>query len=315
MLKKILYSNKFKDRKEYGESYYRNNEHDENQYINLLKDILEEGSLEKGRNGNTKSIFGSVMHFSLKDNKVPILTTKKTAWKTCLKELLWFIKGETDNKILNKQNVHIWDGNSSKEFMESRGLGGYKEGDLGPIYGFQWRNFNAEYGTCDDNYKNKGVDQLKEVIETLKNPELRTSRRMIVSAWNPCQLNDMALPPCHVMFQFNVMEGNKLSCSMYQRSVDCPLGSPFNIASYSILTHIIAKHCELEAYEFIYYMGNAHIYEEHLSEMEEQVKREPYEFPKINIKSKRENIDDYVLEDFEILDYKHHPSIKMKMVA
>ena len=289
--------------------------HEEYQYINLVKDILDDGTLEKGRNGNTLVNIGSTMHFSLKDNKIPILTTKKTAWKTCLKELLWFVKGQTSNKILNDQKVHIWDGNSSKEFLKSRGLDYSIEGDLGPIYGFQWRHFNAEYNTCDTDYKKSGVDQLQEVIDTLKDPEKRTSRRMIVSAWNPCQLNDMALPPCHVMFQFHVTQGNKLSCTMYQRSIDIICGSPFNIASYSFLTHLIAHHCDLEPHEFIYYMGNCHIYEEHIEDSKVQIEREPYEFPSLEIINKRENISDYVIDDFKLNNYEHHAQIKVKMVV
>ena len=309
MIRKITKLNKHKDLNE-NKDY-----HEEYQYINLVDDILNFGTLEKGRNGNTLVNIGSVMHFSLENNNIPILTTKKTAWKTCLKELLWFIKGETSNKILNNQNVHIWDGNSTREFLDSRGLKFYNEGDLGPIYGFQWRHFNAQYHTCNHYYDNKGVDQLQEVINTLKDPEKRTSRRMIISAWNPCQLDEMALPPCHVLFQFHVTQENKLSCTMYQRSVDVICGSPFNIASYSFLTHLIAHHCNLEAHEFIYNLGNCHIYEEHIEPAKEQIKRDPYTFPKLNIINKKENIYDYELADFEIKDYNHHESIKVRMVV
>ena len=315
MLKNITELNKYRNREEHSYKFFKNKKHEEYQYLNLLHDILNEGHTEKGRNGITKCIYGSAMHFSLENGRIPILTTKKTAWKTCLKELLWFIKGQTDNNILNKQNVHIWDANSTKEFMKSRDLEHYKEGDLGPIYGYQWRHFNARYSSCDVEYNNKGIDQLQEVINCLKDPKTRTSRRMVVSAWNPCQLDEMALPPCHIMFQFNVVDGNKLSCSMYQRSVDCPLGSPFNIASYSFLTHLIAAHCDLEPYEFIYYLGNAHIYEPHLKIIKDQIKREPYEFPTVNILNKRDNISDYVLDDFEIKNYRHHDQIKMEMIA
>ena len=289
--------------------------HEEYQYLNLLNDILIEGSMEEGRNGMTKSIFGSAMRFSLENGKIPILTTKKTAWKTCLKELLWFIQGKTDNKILTDQKVHIWDGNSSKEFLETRNLGHYKEGDLGPIYGFQWRYFDAEYSDCNSDYTDKGIDQLLNVIETLKDEKKRTSRRMVVTAWNPNQLDKMALPPCHILFQFNVVDNDKLSCSLYQRSVDCPLGQPFNIASYSFLTHLIAHHCGLKAYEFVYYMGNAHIYKDHLEEIKAQLNRVPYEFPTLEIVNKYDNINSYIFTDFNVKDYKHHEAIKMKMVV
>jgi thymidylate synthase len=261
MLKHVVDLNKFKNRDKTQEY------HEEYQYLNLIQDILNEGTNEKGRNGFTKCSVGSVMHFSLENNKIPILTTKKTAWKTCLKELLWFIKGQTSNKILNDQKVHIWDGNSTKEFKESRGLEHYKEGDLGPLYGYQWRFFNAPYDDCDTNYSGKGVDQLQQVIDCLKDPEQRTSRRLVVSAWNPCQIDEGVLPPCHVLFQFNVVDGNKLSCTLYQRSCDEFLGIPFNISSYSFLTHLIAKHCDLEPYEFIHYGGNCHIYDDHFDQV------------------------------------------------
>lgn len=289
--------------------------HEEYQYLNLISDILEEGSTEMTRNGYTKSVFGATMCFSLQNNKIPILTTKKVAWKTCLKELLWFISGKTDNQHLRDVNVHIWDANGSREFLDSRGLINRRVDDLGPIYGHQWRHFNAPYVDCDTDYTGKGIDQLQNIIDSLKDPSQRTSRRMVLSAWNPCQLDEMALPPCHVLVQFNVHDGNKLSCMMTQRSCDCCLGQPFNIASYAFLTHLLAKHCELEAYEFIYSIGNCHIYEEHYEGAKEQLKREPYEFPTITIKQKRENIDDYVLDDFELTNYKCHDVIKMKMVA
>ena len=289
--------------------------HEENQYLNLLDDILSTNSEFVGRNGKTLSIYGSAMRFSLENNSIPLITTKKVAWKTCLRELLWFIKGSTNNKLLKEQNVHIWDANGSREFLDSRGLQNNNEDDLGPIYGFQWRHFNADYVSCDTDYSNKGIDQLKEVINTLKDPLLRNSRRMIISAWNPCQLNSMALPPCHIMMQFNVTNNNKLSCSMYQRSNDEACGTCFNIASYSFLTHLLAIHCDLEPYEFIYYKGNCHIYQEHISNIKIQLQRQPYEFPSLHILNKRENIEDYNIDDFEVCNYKYHSPLEYKMVA
>ena len=303
MLKKVLESNK-----------YRNNVyHEENQYINLIDDILNENTEFIGRNGNTKAIFGSAMHFSLEENNVPFLTSKKLAWKTCLKELLWFISGNTNNKTLKEQNVHIWDANGSRDFLDSRNLVNREEDDLGPIYGFQWRHFNAEYDNANTNYDKKGIDQLQEIIDNLKNEKTRYSRRLILTAWNPCQLNEMALPPCHILCQFNVIN-NKLSCALYQRSGDVGLGVPFNIASYSLLTHLIAHHCNLEVGEFIYYLGNSHIYEEHIDSLREQLNNSLYKFPKLNIKNKYENINDYKFVDFEIIDYKCNESIKMIMI-
>ncbi len=338
--------------------------HEEYQYLSLLENILENGFWEEGRNGKTKSIFGASMRFSLKDGKIPILTTKKTAWKTCLKELLWFIRGETDNKLLKEQGVHIWDANGSREFLDSRGLTHYEEDELGPIYGKQWRSFNKPYTpkqfrddkTEEDEWQwsghlpryrhkwnwdynrhpdiswigdnndyftvfdydkefDKGIDQLQQIIDALKDPKQRTSRRLIMTAWNPCQLDQMALPPCHILCQFNVHDGNKLSCSMYQRSVDTILGQPFNIASYSFLTHLLAKHCGLEAYEFVYFMGNVHIYENAIDAAKLQITREPFDFPTVTIKQIRDDISDYQVEDFEINNYKSHDAIKVNMVA
>jgi thymidylate synthase len=303
MLRKVLESNK-----------YRNDVyHEENQYINLIDDILNENSDFIGRNGNTKAVFGSAMHFSLSENSVPFLTTKKLAWKTCLKELLWFISGNTNNKTLKEQNVHIWDANGSRDFLDSRNLVNREEDDLGPIYGFQWRHFNAEYDNANTNYDKKGIDQLQEIIDNLKNEKTRYSRRLILTAWNPCQLNEMALPPCHILCQFNVIN-NKLSCALYQRSGDVGLGVPFNIASYSLLTYLMAHHCNLEVGEFIYYLGNSHIYEDHVESLKEQLNNSLYKFPKLNIKNKYENINDYKFEDFEIIDYKCNESIKMIMI-
>ena len=318
-----------------------NNE--ELQYLNLIRLILKDGTWEMGRNGNTKSTFGNMMRFSLKDGRIPILTTKKTAWKTCLKELLWFIHGQTDNKILQEQGVHIWDGNTTRDFLDSRGLSDYEEGDAGPIYGYQWRHFNKPYfsnkhkqdiqkgintcwndGTLEMNpeleadhkkMSETGIDQLQQIIEALKDPSQRTSRRLILTAWNPCQLDEMALPPCHILCQFNVHDGNKLSCAMYQRSCDTILGVPFNIASYSFLTHLLAKHCGLEAHEFVYFQGNCHIYEDHIDGAKVQIARNPYNFPTLRIEKVRENIDDYQVEDFVVSGYQHHEAIKFDMVA
>ncbi len=303
--------------------------HEEYQYLNLIENILENGTWEDGRNGKTKSIFGASMRFSLQDGKMPILTTKKTAWKTCLKELLWFIRGETDNKLLKEQGVHIWDANSTREFLDSRGLTTTREDLIGPGYGYQWRHFNANYDCftgkrlldddISDGDKNQmgfnGIDQLQQIIDALKDPLTRNSRRLIMTAWNPCQLDEMALPPCHILCQFNVHDGNKLSCSMYQRSIDTILGQPINIASYSFLTHLLAKHCGLEAYEFVYFMGNCHLYENAIDAAKLQITREPHPFPTVSIGQVRENINDYQMEDFKVHNYVSHDAIKVAMIA
>lgn len=287
--------------------------HDENQYLMLIRDLLTDGVMESGRNGTALTGFGSSMHFNLKSGILPLLTTKKVAWKTCLRELLWFIKGETDNTILQSQNVKIWNGNASREFLDSRGLHDLEENDLGPVYGHQWRHFNAEYSTCKADYTGKGVDQLQYIIDKLKDPQERNSRRLVMSAWNPCQINEMALPPCHVMCQFNVVNGTQLDCALFQRSGDVGLGVPFNIASYSMLTHIIAKHCDLEASNFYYYLGNCHIYDDHISALELQSQREPYNFPTLSISHKLDNINDYTEEMFTVENYEFHDVIKMEM--
>ena len=311
MLKNTLRLNKYKNR-DTSQEY-----HEEHQYLNLLKDILQEGIIEKGRNGNTKAVIGTAMHFSLENGKIPILTTKKTAWKTCLKELLWFISGSTDAKILSDQNVHIWDGNTTAEFLESQGLSHYTPGrQIGPLYSAQWRHWGPKYETDPDaDYTGKGIDQLQKAIDMLKDQNQKNSRRIIISAWNVEQLDQGVLPPCHSFFQFSVTEGNKLSCSLTARSQDEALGTPFNIASYAFLTHLIAKHCDLIPHEFILFGGNCHIYEPHIEAMKEQITREPYEFPTVEILNKRDDINDYVLEDFKVTGYKHHPQIKMAMVA
>ena len=293
---------------------------EEMQYLDFVQEILNDGFEECGRNGPTRSVFGRSMRFSLKDGRIPILTTKKVAWKTCLKELLWFIRGETDAKNLQKDGVHIWDANTSRNFLDSRGLKLYPEGMCGPIYGYQWRNFGANYNCftgkhLTDDYPYNGVDQLQEIIDQLKNPETRNSRRLIMTAWNPKQNHQMVLPPCHVLCHFNVHGGNKLSCSMYQRSVDVMVGCPFNIASYAFLTHLIAKHCGLEAHEFVYFMGNCHIYHENLEGAKIQAARTPQEFPTLYIKKLRDNINNYQCDDFEVSNYKCNEAIKFNMVA
>ena len=292
---------------------YKNTEYE---YLHLVEDVLNNGDVKRGRNGYTLSKFGAQMRFNLHNKTIPLLTTKKVAWKTCLRELLWFIRGDTDNEILQKQNVKIWNGNSSREFLDSRGLFNNEENDLGPVYGHQWRFFNAKYDDRYTDYSNMGVDQLEYVINTLKglNPnEDKYSRRLIISAWNPCQLNEMALPPCHVLFQFYVNQKDELSCSLYQRSGDIGLGVPFNIASYSFLTHLIAHHVGLKTGEFIHTIGDCHIYDDHIEAMKEQTIRTPYTFPILHIKNKFDNINDYKDTDFEIENYKYHKKIQMDM--
>jgi|TARA_R110002074_G_scaffold61776_2_gene149122 thymidylate synthase len=289
---------------------------EEKQYLRVISNILDNGEFQKGRNGNVYSSIGESMRFSLKNNTIPLLTTKKVAWKTCLKELLWFIKGDTNNKLLKNDNVSIWNGNGTREFLDSRGLYHLKEDDLGPVYGHQWRYWNASYSKnlgCLENYDGKGIDQLQNVIDLLNHPTDKYSRRIIMSSWNPEQLNEMALPPCHVLSQFKVTNDNELSCILYQRSGDMGLGIPFNIASYSLLTHLLAKHCNLKAKEFIHFIGDAHIYDDHCNILKQQVNRESYPFPQLIIENKYDNINNYEVEDFIVENYYYCDALKMNM--
>lgn len=290
---------------------------EEKAYLDLCERIINEGEHRPDRTGTgTYSLFAPPqLRFSLKDDTFPLLTTKKVFTKGIILELLWFIKGCTDGKKLSEQGVKIWEGNGSREFLDNLGLTHRREGDLGPVYGFQWRHFGAEYIDCDADYSGQGVDQLAEVIHKLKtNPY---DRRIIMSAWNPPDFPKMALPPCHVFSQFYVnfpKEGKpQLSCLLYQRSCDMGLGVPFNIASYALLTKMIAKVVDMDCGEFIHTLGDAHVYKDHVDALKEQATREPYDFPKLIIKRDIKDIDDFTYEDFEIVDYKSHPRIAMKM--
>lgn len=212
-------------------------EHDEKQYLDLIRRIIATGNRRGDRTGvGTLSIFGAQMRFNLR-NGFPLLTTKRVFWRAVAEELLWFIRGSTNAKDLQEKNIHIWDGNSTREFFDSMGFTDREEGDLGPVYGFQWRHFGAEYKTCHDDYSGQGIDQLEEIINTIRTRP--HDRRIIMSAWNAVDLPKMALPPCHCLVQFYVANG-ELSCQLYQRSADMGLGVPFNIASYALLTYMIA---------------------------------------------------------------------------
>ena len=285
----------------------------ESQYINLIKHILENGISKDDRTGiGTLSIFSYNMTFNLRES-FPLLTTKKVYWKGVVEELLWFISGSTDSNILKEKGVKIWEGNSSREFLDSRGLSHYDQGDIGAGYGFQWRHFGAKYTNMYDSYEGQGVDQLKDVIYKIKNTP--DDRRIIMSAWNPTDLDKMALPPCHIFVQFWVDSNKKeLHSQMYQRSCDVGLGVPFNIASYALLTCIIAKLCDLTPGDFHYCMGDTHIYKNHIDAIKLQITRDPYDFPKINIKDITD-IDNIKFDDIELIDYKYYENIKMNMAV
>lgn len=270
-------------------------------YLDLVKEILKNGNDKDDRTGvGVKSLFAKQMRFDLSDNKFPLLTIKKIAFPNIAEEVLFFIKGQTNSKILEEKGVNIWKKNGEKT-----------DGDLGPVYGWQWNHFGADYKDCKTDYEGQGHNQLDEAIELLKNDP--NSRRMLVSAWNPSDLKKMVLPPCHVMFQFYVNSG-KLSCSMYQRSADVGLGLPYNIASYSLLTKLVAETVGLECEELIITTGDTHIYNNHLDQMKLISERVPRDQPKLFIKNKKSNIRDYTIDDFELVGYDPHGFVKMEML-
>ncbi|MAB95299.1 MAG: thymidylate synthase [Flavobacteriales bacterium] len=260
------------------------------QYLNLMERVMTQGTLKADRTGTgTKSVFGHQMRFDLSEG-FPCVTTKKLHLKSIIHELLWFLKGDTNIKYLRDNGVRIWD-----EWAD-------KNGELGHVYGYQWRNWPAPDG--------KHIDQIKQVIDTLKNnPD---SRRIIVSAWNVGEIEQMALPPCHAFFQFYVADG-KLSCQLYQRSADIFLGVPFNIASYALLTMMVAQVCNLKLGEFIHTLGDAHIYTNHFEQTELQLSRDCKKLPKMKINPEIDNIFNFSITDFELVDYDFHPHIKGKV--
>ena len=257
------------------------------QYHDLMKEVLAKGVQKSDRTGTgTVSVFGHQMRFNLADG-FPMVTTKKLHLKSIIYELLWVLKGSSNNNWLKERGVSIWNEWAAPD------------GDLGPIYGYQWRSWPAPNG--------QHIDQISEVVETIKkNPD---SRRIIVSAWNVADIPRMALAPCHAFFQFYVADG-KLSCQLYQRSADIFLGVPFNIASYALLTHMMAQQCNLEVGDFVWTGGDCHLYSNHLEQVELQLSRDFFPLPKLNILRKPDSIFDYEFEDFEIVGYESHPHIK-----
>ena len=257
------------------------------QFHDLMRHVLDHGAKKSDRTGTgTLSVFGHQMRFDLSEG-FPLVTTKKLHLKSIVYELLWFLSGNTNNQWLKERGVSIWDEWAAPD------------GDLGPVYGYQWRSWPAPNG--------QHIDQIKEIIQTIKtNPD---SRRIIVSAWNVADIPKMALAPCHAFFQFYVADG-KLSCQLYQRSADIFLGVPFNIASYALLTHMVAQQCSLDVGEFIWTGGDCHLYSNHLEQVELQLSRKPYSLPQLKIHRKPDSIFDYKFEDFEIVGYESHPHIK-----
>lgn len=256
------------------------------QYLDFLNHILDSGVPKQDRTGTgTISTFGYQMRFNLNEG-LPVLTTKKIHLRSVIHELLWFLSGDTNIKYLKDHGVKIWD-----EWAD-------EDGNLGPVYGKQWRKWETADGST--------IDQISQVIEQIKTEP--TSRRLIVLAWNVAELDKMALPPCHLLFQFYVVDG-RLSCLLFQRSADAFLGVPFNLTSYSLLTHMVAQQCNLEASEFIWTGGDCHIYSNHIEQVKLQLTRNPYPLPQLIIKRKPNSIFDYTFEDFDIINYKSHPHI------
>ena len=285
-------------------------------YLRLLLDTLNNGNKKETRNGNVISQFGSILSFNNIENAFPLLTTKKIFFRGVVEELLWFLRGSTDAKELQEKNIHIWDGNSTREYLDSIGLKNNEEGQLGKIYGHQWRNFNGS-----DINKKDGIDQIAYVINELKKEN--NSRRAVLSAWNPSQLNEMALPPCHLMYNF-YKDNNGLSCMMTMRSSDLFLGLPFNIASTALLTCIIAKILHIPSNNILITTCDSHIYEEHIQPVIKQLERKPYNLPKIKINIESPSLDSDIktiiewienlkYENFVVEDYKYHESIKAIM--
>jgi len=271
-------------------------------YFDAINKILTHGELRETRNSQTISKFGLNMEFDI-SNSFPLLTTKKMYWKGIVHELLWFIRGSTNSKELEALGVNIWKGNSSREYLDSIGLTEYSEGECGPIYGHQWRNFNSQ-----------GFDQLGDVIQQIKTDP--TSRRIFMSGWNPVQIKLMCLPPCHVSYQFYVDSHGGLSCQMYQRSADMFLGIPFNIASSALLTYMIATVTGTKPSRLMICIGDAHIYTSHIDQIKLQMQREPFPSPKIIIKADPTNIIDYIkYEDIELIEYQSHEKLSSPMIA
>ncbi len=311
-------------------------ESQENDYLNLLRHIVENGEHKTDRTGTgTRSVFGRQLRFSLADahpgrelptrlylkepgppSIIPLITTKKVYWKGVVEELLFFLRGDHDNRKLQAKNVRIWDGNTTREYLDKYGKTHIDTNDLGLAYGVQWRAAGASLGKIDESYIGKGIDQLKQLIHMIKTDPY--SRRLIINAWNVPQLDDMALVPCHMMYQFHVSHKGELSCMMTQRSCDMFLGVPFNIASTALLTHIIAKVCNLTPHEIIINLGDAHIYGNHIEQAQTQLQRQPLYFPVCGIHRELETVEDIEklqFSDFELYEYHSWPAIKAQMAV
>lgn len=289
-------------------------------YLTLLKHVMETGEETRDRTGTgTRSVFApGPLKFNVGES-FPLLTTKKVFWRGVVEELLFFLRGSTNSKELERKGVNIWKGNTSREFLNNAGLDHLPSGDIGAGYSFQWRHFGAKYFDCTEDYAGAGFDQIRYIVnELLERP---WSRRIFMSAWNPAAMHEMALPPCHVSCQFKVY-GRKISACVYMRSVDLFLGAPFNIASYALLLRIFAHALDLEPAELTLCFGDAHLYLNHLDAVQEQLERSPFAFPNVQLNSRPAErtvdsvltwIDQLKFEDFQLLDYESAPAIKAPM--
>lgn len=300
--------------------------HEEYQYLDMVRSIIAEGARKPDRTRvGTRSVFGRQMRFSLANGTIPVFTTKSVYWKAVVRELLFFIAGDTNANHLSEVGVHIWDKHSSKEWLASVGLGHRERGDIGPMYGWQWRHYGAEYVDMHTDYTGKGIDQLKIAIELLVRDPF--SRRIVMDAYNPADLPLMALPPCHGLVQFSTEFDDatkrfRLSCSVYQRSADMGLGVPFNVASYSLLTHIFARALNMDAKELVYTTGDTHVYENHVEPLLVQASRVPKPFPRVDLSSWVVGDDPFKAiterleyDDCKLVGYEHHPAVRMEMAV
>jgi thymidylate synthase len=299
---------------------YISKPHQEYEYLNLMQDIIENGHIREDRTQvGTKSIFARQMRFDISQS-VPIVTTKFLPWKMVMKELLWFLQGKTNSKLLEAQGVGIWKGNSTRAFLDQRGLQDYQEGDIGPMYGYSWRHWGHPYQGCSADYTNKGYDQLAELIENLKKDPF--SRRHLLTTYNPAEVKNSVLAPCHGVATMYYVEKDAegqqhLSCHVVCRSSDTFLGLSFNIASYAMMTYIIAKKCSMKPKDLILSTGDTHIYLNHLSQVQEQLSRDPLPFPVLEVADsvRDKPFEEITMEDFNLVGYMYHPAIKAPMAV
>jgi dihydrofolate reductase/thymidylate synthase len=299
-------------------NHYQYHNSEEQNYLDLMKEIIDNGVPSGDRTGTgTNSLFGRMLKYNIRDGTLPLLTSKRTFIRGIIEEMLFFVSGNTDCTKLQEKGIHIWDGNTTREFLDNRGLNHLPVGDMGAGYGFQWKHFGADYKDCKTDYKDQGFDQIQNVINLIKNnPE---SRRILISGWNPPDLHKMALPPCHLSYQFYVnVDKKELSCLLYQRSSDYFLANNYNAIGAIILTHMLAHICGLKTGEFTHFLGDTHIYSNHMEQCEKQMKRSTHPFPTLILNpSNREikDITDFQYKDFKVVNYYPHPTIKADMAV